>query len=327
MRLAHQHHHGQGHAALASGAKRGTGNRVERLLLVRVGQDDGVVLGAHHALRALAGQGGAVVHMGAHLGGAHERHGLDVPVVADRVHSHFAAVDHVEHAGWNAGFERQLHQAHGHHRVLLGGLQHKGVARGNRHREHPQRDHGREVEGGDACAHAQRLQQGVGIDTTGHVVGQLAQLQVADAGGVFNHFEATEHITFGVGQGLALFCRQDGGQLGHVLADKLLVLEEDAGAGADGRLLPGFERFLGRGHGGVDFFSGGKRHAGQHLLRGGVDHVAPFSGLGFDELAADQQLDGGGQCGHVGGCVHGFVSGVVKGLQWGPPVHGMRANM
>ena len=121
--------------------------------------------------------------------------------------------------------------------------------------------------------------------------------------------------------------RQDGGQLAHVFADELLVLEEDAGAGADGRLLPGLERFLGRGHGGVDFFSGGKRHAGQHLLCGGVDHVAPFSGLGFDELAADQQLDGGGQCGHVGGCVHGFVSGVVKGLQWGQPVHGMRANM
>ena len=153
-------------------------------------------------------------------------------------------------------------------------------------------------------ARAQWLQQGVGVHTASHVVGQLAQLQVADAGGMLHHFEATEHIALGVGQGLALFGRQHGGQFAHVFADELLELEEDAGACADGGFLPGLESFLGRGHGSVDFFSGGKRHTGQHLLRGGVDHIAPFGGLGFDEHAADQQLDGGGRDG--GGCIHGF---------------------
>ena len=71
--------------------------------------------------------------------GAHERYGLDVRVVADGVHGHFAAVDHVQHAGRNTGFQRQLAQAHGHHGVLLGGLEHEGVARGDGHGEHPQR--------------------------------------------------------------------------------------------------------------------------------------------------------------------------------------------
>ena len=133
---------------------------------------------------------------------------------------------------------------------------------------------------------------------------QLGELANNVAGGVFDHFEATEHIAFGVGQGLALFGGQHGGQFAHIFTDELLELQEDAGACADGGLLPGLESFLGRGHGSVDFFSGGKRHTGQHLLRGGVDHVAPFGGLGFDELAADQQLDGGGLDG--GGCIHGF---------------------
>ena len=127
---------------------------------------------------------------------------------------------------------------------------------------------------------------------------------------VFNHFQATEHIALGIGQGLALLGRQDGGQLRHVFADELLVLQEDAGACADGGLFPGLEGFLGRGHGGVDFFRGGKRHAGQHFLRGRVHHVAPLRGLGLDELAADQQFDGRGQHGLGSRCIHGFVSWV-----------------
>jgi hypothetical protein len=94
-----------------------------------------------------------------------------------------------------------------------------------------------------------------------------------------------------------------GGQLGHVLADELLEFQEDAGTRADGGLLPGLEGFLGRGHGGVDFVLRGEGHAGQYLLRGGVDHVAPFGGLGFNKLTIDQQFDGGNFDGSIHGCV------------------------
>ena len=45
-----------------------------------------------------------------------------------RVDHRLAAVHDVEHAGRDAGFERQFAQAHRDHRVLLGGLQHEGVA-------------------------------------------------------------------------------------------------------------------------------------------------------------------------------------------------------
>jgi hypothetical protein len=106
------------------------------------------------------------------------------------------------------------------------GLSTKVLPRGDGHGEHPQRNHGREVERRDASAHAQGLQQGVGVHAAGHVVGQLAQLQVADGAGVFHHFEAAEDVALGVGQGLALFGGQQRGQLGHVFADELLEFQE-----------------------------------------------------------------------------------------------------
>ncbi|MPM75276.1 hypothetical protein SDC9_122268 [bioreactor metagenome] len=302
--LAHQHHHRQRHAALTGRAKRCACQGVQSLVLVGVGHDDGVVLGAHHALHALAVQAGAVVDVRAYLGGAHKADGLDVGVIADRVHCIFTTVDHVQHASGDTGLQCQFTQTHGDHRVLLGGLEHESIAGGNRHREHPQRNHRGEVERRDAGTHAQRLVDGVGVHAIGHVVGQFAQLQRADVGSVLDHFQTAEHVAFGVRQGFALFGGQQGSEFAHVFADQLLQLQEDAGTGADGGLLPGLEGFLGRSDCGVDFFRRGEGHAGQHLLGGGVHHVTPLGGLGFDELAADEQLDGRCQYGGVGRCVH-----------------------
>ena len=248
-----------------------------------------MVLGAHHALHALTGQAGAVVDVRAHAGGTDKADGLDVLVVADAVHDVNAAMHHVQHASGDAGFQRQFAQADGGHGILLGGLEHEGVAGGDGHGEHPQRNHGREVERGDAGAHAQRLQDGVGVDTASHVVGEFAHLQRADVGSVLDHFQAAEHVAFGVGQGLALFTRQDGSHFLDVFADQLLVLQENAGTGADGGVAPGLEGFLGGCNSGVQLFLGGHRHAGDDFLRGGVDDIAPFGGLGLDEFAVDQQ--------------------------------------
>ena len=109
-------------------------------------------------------------------------------MVTNRIDGIFAAMNNVQDTGWNASFYRQFDQAHGHHRVLLRRLEHKSIAGGNGHREHPQRNHGRKVERRNARTDTQRLQKGVGVHATGHIVGQFAQLQVADAGSVLDHF-------------------------------------------------------------------------------------------------------------------------------------------
>jgi hypothetical protein len=52
--FADEHRHADRHAALPRGPESRADERIQRLLLVRVGHHDGVVLRAHHALRALA---------------------------------------------------------------------------------------------------------------------------------------------------------------------------------------------------------------------------------------------------------------------------------
>ncbi|MNI64865.1 hypothetical protein D3C73_1203340 [compost metagenome] len=63
------------------------------------------------------------------------------------------------------------------------------------------------------------MQQGIGVDASGHVVGQLPHLQIADVGRVLDHFKAAEDVTLGVGQGLTLFSSKDRRKLLDVLAD------------------------------------------------------------------------------------------------------------
>ena len=105
---------------------------------------------------------------------------------------------------------------------------------------------------------------------------------------MLDHLQATADLALGVGQCLAMLAGDHLGQLAGVLAQQLLQLQHDAHARALPGIAPGLERFLGVGHGQIQFFAGGERHLGHDLLGGGVDHVAPLGGLGLHELAADQ---------------------------------------
>ena len=95
-RFAHQHGDRGGHAALSGRAEGRSDQRIERLLLVGVRHDDGVILGAHHALHALAVLRGEVVDVRAHGGRADEGDGGDVGVRAQRVDGALAAMDDVQ---------------------------------------------------------------------------------------------------------------------------------------------------------------------------------------------------------------------------------------
>eukprot|EP01022_Parablepharisma_sp_SALTPOND_P009847 TRINITY_DN14066_c0_g1_i1.p1 TRINITY_DN14066_c0_g1~~TRINITY_DN14066_c0_g1_i1.p1 ORF type:complete len:1308 (-),score=476.92 TRINITY_DN14066_c0_g1_i1:655-4578(-) len=311
--LAHQHHHRIGHAALAGGTEGGSQQVVDGLVLGRIRQHDAVVLGAHHALGALAGFAGTTVDVGADMGGADEGDRLDIRMVADHVGHVRAAMHHVEHARRQAGLVGQLDQEQRRGRILLRGFQHEGIAAGHRDGEHEAGQHHREVEGGDARPHAQRLVEGVDVDATGHVLGQLAQLQRGDRAGVLHHFQAAHDFTFGVGQRLAVFTGNHFGQRGDVLAQQLLELQHDAHALRQRGIAPGLEGRLGVGDGAVDFFLGSKRHARHYFLGGRVEYVAPLLGGGLHLLAVDVQ----GNVGDVG-LAHDAIS-IVWGWRSGWP--------
>jgi hypothetical protein len=73
---------------------------------------------------------------------------LHAPILEQRVHRFFVAVDHVEHAVRHPGFGEELGQPQRHGRVPFRGLQDEGVAGGQRRAGLPERDHGGKVERG-----------------------------------------------------------------------------------------------------------------------------------------------------------------------------------
>ena len=129
-----------------------------------------MVLGAGKTLYTLHVTGAGFVDVTAHRYGANEGHSLDGRIGQQHVYLFFTAVDNLQHTLGGACFFKQLRQTHRGQRVLLGRLENEGVTGGNGHREHPQRDHGREVERRDTGTDTQRLGVGIGVDLAGHVL-------------------------------------------------------------------------------------------------------------------------------------------------------------
>ncbi len=135
----------QRHAALAGGAERGAGERVERMRALGVRQQHGVVLGAQVRLHALAVGRAAREDVLAGAVAADEADGAHGGRVEQKVDGARGAVHDVQHARRQAGLARQLGQQHGGGGRALRRLQHDAVARYGGDGDGPQRDHGGEV--------------------------------------------------------------------------------------------------------------------------------------------------------------------------------------
>ena len=107
------------------------------------------------------------------------------------------------------GFEQQLSKPHRHRRIALRRLENEGVAAGERRREFPHRDHGREIERRDAGDDAKRLAHGIKIDARTGAVAVFALEQVRNAAGEFDDFEAALDVALGVGKRLAVLGGQE----------------------------------------------------------------------------------------------------------------------
>ena len=169
------------HAAFSGRSVRRAHQRVDGEVEIGVRQHDRVVLGAAERLHALALRGSGRVDVLRDRRGPDERHGLDVGMMQDGVHRFLVSVDDVEHAVRQAGFLEQLGEPDAGGRILLRRLEHERVPAGQRHREHPHRDHGREVERRDARADADRLQARVGVDAAADRLGVIALEQLRRA--------------------------------------------------------------------------------------------------------------------------------------------------
>ncbi len=161
-----------------------------------VGEDDVGVLAAEFEGHLLDGGRGGLGDLGAADQAAGEGDQVDVGVLgepgADRVPG---AGDEVGHARGQAGLGQQVDQGDGGHRGDLAGLDHEGVAGGERWGDLPARLEERVVPGGDQRADADRFVDDHAVDVGrarvddparglgGYQVGEVAE-GVGDAGDV-----------------------------------------------------------------------------------------------------------------------------------------------
>ena len=288
MRSADKHRHGDSHATLTGGTHRGTHQGIDHLLLVGIRHDDHVVLGAGEALYALHVAGAGFVDVTADRYRTHKGNGLDGRIVQQGIHLLLGTVYYLQNALGRTGFFEQFRQAHRGQRILLGRFQYKGVTAGDGHGEHPQGNHGREVERGNAGAHAKGLDPGVGVHFPRDVFNGLAHHHGRHVGGMLYHFDAAPDIALGVVKGLAGFLGQDFGNLVVVLFQQCLVTQHDPGPLGYRRFLPAFEHFAGVVDGLAHFVRRGAGHLGDDFVSGRVGHIDPVLGLTLNKFTSNK---------------------------------------
>jgi hypothetical protein len=196
-------------------------------------------------------------------------------------------MDNVHNTIWDAGLLQEINHELGGGWDLLGGLEQVGVAEGDREWEHPQGDHGWEVVGSDTRAHTEWLTEGINIHTRSGTLDSLAHLQRVEGAGVLNALVATEDVTGGVHEGLAVLPAVKSAQLVAVLFQKFLVLKHVSDSGGDGNLLPGLESVISTSNGLVELSLSGLRDLAEDILGEGTDHVHVGGALGLNPLTVD----------------------------------------
>ncbi len=191
-------------------------------------------------------------------GGADEADAGDVGVGDDGFDGFAAALDDLEDVGGQAGFGEEFGEDKAGRGVLLGGFEDEAIAGGECDRDHPERDHGGEVEGRDAGDDAEGLAHGPAVDPGCDGFGVFAFEEMGDAAGEFDHFDAALHFAFGIGQGFAVFGGDGGGDALGVALHQFLEFKHDAGAAQRGGGGPGGPGGVGGGDGGVNL--GGAAH-------------------------------------------------------------------
>ena len=197
-----------------------------------------MVLGAAEGLHPLAVRGAGLVNVAGDRGGPDEADRLDLRVGQQFVDGGLVALQHVEHPGRQAGLGPQSGQPQRGRRVLLGRLEHDGVARGDGDGEEPHRHHGREVERADDPDRTQRLADRGHVDFGRGVLGHPALEQMGHTAGEFDDLQAAAHFAQRVGDHLAVLGGDGLGQLLLAGIQEFAEVEQDRGALGQRRVAP-----------------------------------------------------------------------------------------
>ena len=240
-----------------------------------------MVLGAAEGLHPLAGGGGRLVDVPRHGRGAHEAHRVDQRVGEQRVDHLAVALQHREDPRGQPGLREHLGEEQRRAGVALGGLEDEGVAARERHRDHPQRHHGGEVERRDPHGDAHRLEDRRDVDAARRLLGVRALQQGADAARELDDLEPPLHLTEGVGPHLAVLAGDDLGHLVGTFVEQLAEPEQHLGPLAERGRAPVVGRVPRPPDHGGRVGCGGEAHGRDVLARGRVAHRRrPLGGAG-----------------------------------------------
>ena len=211
-------------------------------------------------------------------------------MVENRVDHFLVAVDDAEHAIGQARRLEQRTQPHRQGRVAFRRLEDEGVAGGDGDAGHPHRDHGGEVERGDAGADADGLTMGENVDAGAGAMGVFTLEHMRDAAAEFDDFKTALDIALRIGEHFAVLGRQDACQIVDLGLHKLLELEHHPGAALRVGRRPGGLCLAGGGDGLFERRRIAQANLRLHLARIGIENVAAASARG-DRLAGDEVIN------------------------------------
>ncbi|SKZ27922.1 Uncharacterised protein [Mycobacteroides abscessus subsp. abscessus] len=209
------------------------------------------------------------------------------------------AVHHLEHAVGKTCLREQFGETHRDRRVTLTRLEDEGVAACECRPGLPQRDHGREVERGDARDHAEGLADRVHVDARAGTLGELTLDQMRYADGEFDDLDAALDVTEGVGVRLAVFERERRRDLVGVLIDKVDEAHQHAGAALRVPRGPLLLRFDGGCDSGGDVVGAREGNGGLDRAGAGVEDVGVASVCHLD--ARTVEVVRNGRYGYISG--------------------------
>ena len=154
-----------------------------------------------------------LINVPGHRGRADERDRAHQGMRQERIDALLVAVHDVEDPLGQPRLHQQLAQPDGRQRDLFRGLQDERVAADDRDREHPERDHRREVERRDARADADRVADRLAVDLPGDVRQRLAHDQAGHAAGELDDLDAALDRRSRLGERLAVLARDQARQL------------------------------------------------------------------------------------------------------------------
>ena len=290
--VADDHRHRQRHATLASRAECAAHQGIDRRVQIGVRHDDGLVFRRAEGLHPLAVGTGGSIDMFRHRRGADKAHRLNVGIGAQLRGFFVCAMHHIEYAVRQPGFFQQFGHANRGRRHQRRGLEHKGIAAGQRDREHPHRHHRREVEGGDTRDHAQWLHQREAVNAAADVRRIFALDQMWNAAGKFHHFDAAGQFAQRIGIHLAMLADNQRRQLVAMLFQQRLKIEHDARTAQRCGARPVGKCLVGHVNGLLHLGGSALRHAAFNLPGSRIMHVDGLIAAAQAHLPANKVTHG-----------------------------------